>query len=602
MTTFVSRQRWPLLIGAALSILVLWRLEHHRARSHRATTTRASDSERRGVPSVRWSNRPVPPHRWPRLDGLHSVSGRVIEIESGVGLAGVEVTFSDGRRAGHTTSVDDGYYQITLAPGRYQATVASGDVIAVTAPRRQRPDTRALAAQLADGPRNLAPDLDVSHDVSDIDVEVVRAVTVRGTVHDRAGHAIAGAVVSARVQDRGRGQPVDGSDRAETDGDGRFALVVAARPQQLQVEHPDYAGPDTSEILDLTVDTRADLDITMIRGCIITGRVVRDGVPFGDGEIQRATSQEAPRYGHGGTFNATDGFRIATDEEITLVLRATPWGGASSAPQVFDCRGGGSHAGIVFEIPHATPSLSGAIVTAAGVSVPFAFLDILGSGENQTQERADANGNWEAHDLPPDTYTVITRVPREGLARVRIAAPGGHAMMRLSGTGALAGYTTGLVDGSFMLDVDCHHETRTWGHTGERFVVSIFRGRYFVADVPACNVVVTASSHGWTSPESTIDVPPGDTAILDLDLSALATQEIQGHVHDLDGRPFVAALISIVEQPAIRTRTSARGDFIVRAPAGKTLSITAADAFTAVTVPAGSSALDVLLPRLPPPP
>lgn len=591
----------PLALGVVLATIVVWRLEVHRARQLRAqhhdavTDHEVADGTRR---SVTWRQRAPLPRRWPRhVRDRFSVSGRVIDRETITPVGGVEVVFTGAASATAVTDAD-GFYEVSVPPGRYQTSVRSERVMSVVKPRRQRPDVEAAARQRAVPPPNLAPAFLVDHDLASVDLDVVGSVVVHGRVHDSAGRPIPGALVRADVQDPDSGQPVDGADRTTTDVRGEFSLRLAAKSQQIEVAHPDYGAAAMRPIIDLGAGPVDDLDITMLAGCIISGRVTRHGRPYGVGLLAKAASLSNPQWVGAGALDPAGGFRFATDEETTIVLQAQPYKGPASEPKTFACRAGARFPDQVFEIPDRRPSITGRLVTATGAPVPRAYVDL--SGTAQSSDRADDQGRLELYDLEPGEYAIVSRVPGLGVATGHATAPGGEVVLTFGGTGALHGTTRGITDGVVTLEVDCEQclsETPTWGRTGERFLVPIHDGTYRVDGLPACKLRVTPSSGGFETKVDPVDIVAGGDTELDLDLRALVTKEVHGKVVDAEGEPVAGALVSVKGRPRLRMLTDEHGGFVMRASVGATLWVTGPGAEEEIVVPADDgSEWDVEIP------
>lgn len=507
-----------------------------------------------------------PLHRRPSL--IH-VSGRVVDADTTEPVAAVEVVFADGASEAGAPSDASGGYEIDVPAGRYRVFVRGDGVLSVGKPRRKRLFERPRPEQIAASTLALVPELAVSHDLSGMDLEVVRAAVIRGRVLDRSGRPIVGALVRAGVIEDDRGQTVLGTDADETDVNGRFRLAVAAKPHQLEAFHDRFGATETRPIIDLKAGRAYDVDLTMVPGCIISGRVEGDGIPPGEGAIERATTADNPdAFGRAGSFTSDGSVRWSTDEETAVVLRAMPWKAPPSAPITFECREGKRYSDVVFKIPRASAALSGTIVTESGAPAGMAFIDVHGlSGLVDQQDRADGDGVWQVFGLPPGDYVIVSRVPGHGVATARASAPEGRAELTLSGTGALRGAARGMDDGVFSLDLNCVAEGTTFDDTSEQFLVPVHGGAYEVDGLPACKVSMVARSGLWRTRVYEVVIPAGGAATADLDLAPLVAKEIHGVIRDGQGRPIGGVSVSVVDQPGVRTISDPVGRFTIRAPA-----------------------------------
>lgn len=594
--------RWPWIVAISLAVIALWRLESggspkRQGDDHRGLAGQGDlrDSDgggltfANGVWKPRGSVRATGPARVP---GLIRVSGRVVDASTGVPVADVEVVFADGTSEASATSDLGGHYTIDVPAGRYRPFVRADGMLSVGRPERERLPTRPRAEQVAASTLTLAPELAVFHDLTGADLEVVRSAVVRGRVFDRAGHPIAGAVVRARALDDEGGQPVLGTDVAETDLDGTFRLEVAASPHQLEAFHDNFGATEDKPVVDLEPGQVRDVDLTMIAGCIIAGRVVGDGIPPGDGAIERGYSaDDLGAFAPAGSFTGDGRFRWTTDEETAVSLRAWPWKAPPSRARTFDCHDGARYEDVVFEIPRIGSDLSGSVVTAGGAPAAGAFVDVTGlsAGTMNQQERSDAEGQWEVFSLPPGDYAITIRVPGQGVASARVTAPSRGTVLTLSGTGSLVGHVKGVDDGAFSLEVDCTTDGPSYGDSGERFLASVHGGSYRIDGLPACAASMVARNGLQRTQRFEAELTTGAVVTQDLDLAPPVTKEIHGIVKDQQGRPVAGAVVVATDDPASRTTTGPDGRFTIHAQAGTTIIAAGDNAAAEVDVPADDS-------------
>ena len=592
------RPRWPWIVAAVIAVVAVWRFEAGGPPPPRRDDNRGLAGQRdrdplpaggltfsNGVWTPRTAARTGTP---PRVPGMIRVSGKVVDASTSAAVADVEVVFADGASEASATSDLGGHYTIDVPAGRYRPFVRAEGMLSVGRPARERLPSRPRADQVAASTLTLAPELAVFHDLTGADLEVVRSGVIRGRVFDRDGRPIAGAVVRARAVDDDGGQPVLGTDVAETDLDGTFRLEVAARAHQLEAFHDKYGAVEDRPVVDLEPGETRDVDITMVAGCIIAGRVIGDGIPPGDGAIERAWSpDDESGFAPAGSFNGDGTFRWTTDEETTVSLRAWPWKSPPSRSRTFECHDGARYEGVVFEIPRIASDLAGRVVTAGGAPAAGAFVDVTGlsPGTMNQQERADANGAWEVFSLPAGDYAVSVRVPGQGLANARLTAPSRGSVLTLSGTGSLVGAVKGIDDGAFSVEIDCASESPSYGESQERFMAAVRGGNYRIDGLPACSASIVARNGGARTRRFDVVIVSGEVASMDLDLAPPVTKEVRGTVTDENGRPVEGAVIAVIGDPAARTSSGADGRFTLRAEAGATIVIAGQNSATEVEVP-----------------
>ncbi len=603
---------WALAVAVALAAIVIWRLEHWRAAA-RVRRAVAAETAR--------SDEPAHPHRdglgarsrgaitrslRPRAHDLRRVSGRVLDPTTDLGVANVEVVFGNGPPLLRTTTDDDGQYVIDVPPGRYQPSVRGATVVSLARiPRGRSPG---LPPSAGPGPRVPSPTvpLDVFTDLTGVDLEVSAAVKVHGTVRDQAGAPIAGATVVANLEDDAYVEPVLGTNVARTERDGTYRLVLPAAAHLVNVFDGDHVATEIERVELAGAGDDLELDLTMTRGCIISGRVTGTLTSDG-GEIDRFAGTESTGQASRATeFGADGAFTYGTADEATFLLAAWPLRGPASTEQRFECRAGTRIPNVTFEVPATAPDLTGTIVTATGQPSARAFVDVTAvDGAPAQRERADGASAWAIFELPPEPYRVVARVPGEGIAVAVVTAPARDVVLTLSGTGALAGTTIGLTEGSFTMEVDCLPKGQTYplpGASVERFLVPVRGGTYRVDRLPACGLWLVGRKGPMSTPEFEVEVAADRTATLDLDLTPLVTTAVTGTVHDRAGRPIGGALVTVAGQRMVRTLTERDGGFALPAPPGGRLIVSGDGAMGSVAVPADDRPaweVDVVLDRTP---
>jgi len=338
-------------------------------------------------------------------DGV-TISGAVIDARDSKPVAGVEVVFLSPLGESSVTSGADGGYSIHVAAGVYRAFVRDDSVLSVGRPDLQRLPgmPNADAAGMPD--EGLMPLVVANDNVAGLDLSVLRGGQIIGKVVDRSGNPIAGAVVRARTN---AWRPALGSDIAETDATGAYALRVPAGVYNLEASHARFAGVDASDAsrIVLAAGSHEQRDLVMTAGCVITGKVVaHDGTPASDGAIEKQWGTTDLQFGPAGRIESDGRFRWVTTAPGDVVLRAWPWKSPPSPSRRFTCTDG-ARFDVVFTLPDRGPDIEGVLVDATGAPVPFGHIDLapLDGGIAQ-QERTDGSGRWAVLSMP-DRKSVV---------------------------------------------------------------------------------------------------------------------------------------------------------------------------------------------------
>ncbi len=241
-------------------------------------------------------------------------------------------------------------------------------------------------------------------------LEMEKAASVSGTVHDEGGQPIGGVTVS-RKQSSSPGMMLNlGDDSgATTDGDGEFHLEGLERgPMMLSFDHPDYEPAERD--VDTTADVKA-LHVTLSRGATITGIVLHeeDGSPISRANVtataaggSRISAGHAVSTGPDGSFflDAVAAGRYTIRAEATGLRSAVAddvvvTAGSSPPPIELRMGGGVTLFGTVTglsaeELPRFTVRSVNTIAGGFGVTTPV-----------------DATGRFEIAGLPPGPVTLL---------------------------------------------------------------------------------------------------------------------------------------------------------------------------------------------------
>jgi len=497
-----------------------------------------------------------------RLDGAVTISGAVIDKQSGTPVGSVEVVFRSA--AGEETAMaePDGTYRIDLPAGVYRAFVRDDTVLSVGQIDHVRLPNLPSVETAGVPDEALMPTVVASHDTEHVDLSVLRGGVVSGHVVDRAGRPIKNAVLRARGPDGVK--PTLGTDVAETDATGLFELRLPAGQYELEASHPRYAGLAESSQISVVAGDHVTADLTLTAGCVIAGRVQGPGGRVaGDGAIEKQWGTGDLEFSPTGKIASDGTFRWATTEETQITLRAWPWKAPPSPSRSFACRDGARFDNVVFELPDRSADIEGILVDASGAGVAFAFIDLapLDPGGISQQERTDADGKWSVFHMPTGRYHLTAHAPGRGVVAATVNSPQAAVRLALGGIGRIEGTTALLANGSFELRlVSCADGTARVAIPEDRRLVTVTGGRFALDNVPACDLHVIASWQRRTEP-SRVTVPANGVGRVELALGPARTKQVYGVVRDDAGRPIEGAhVIAVLEGDAAADEATAVSD------------------------------------------
>lgn len=508
-------------------------------------------------------------------DGDVTITGRVIDISQQLPVGSVEVVFRSASGENTTTSRGDGGYSIRLAPGSYRAFVRDETVLSVGRPDLVRLPSLPSAETAGVPDEALMATVVARDDIDGVDLSVVRGGVVNGRVVDRSGRPVAAAVLRARG---GGVRPTLATDVTETDATGNFELRLPAGSFTLDVSHPRFAGVASAAESRIAVSPgeRLHTTITLVAGCIISGRVVGpDGKAATDGAIEKQWGEGVADYTPAGRIEPDGTFRWVTTDEADVTLRGWPWKAPPSAGRRFACRDGARFEDVVFQLPERRPDIEGVLVDKAGEPVGFAFVDLapLDRGGIAQQERTDAGGHWQVFSMPPGRYRITAQAEGRGVAISTVVAPRDGVRLELGGTGRLEGTTTRLASGSFELLVGtCVDPSGMVPLPQSRRLVTVTGGRFTVDDLPACELSFGVSWRGRMTPQH-LAIPSGGTAHIELDLGSPRAKTVHGVVRDATGKPMPGVIVTSTYQGKGDTvvRTDASGAYTIKTFSGAAL-------------------------------
>ena len=431
------------------------------------------------------------------------VSGNVIDFR-GAPIPEAHVCFIDGAMTWSARTNSSGRYSMALPRGVYgsyaraqsYSTTGSEHFVRHSGGRRKVSSGRPFI--------EMAPVVSALEDVEGIDFTLARTGTITGRVIDADGDPVSGASIVS--WDPGTGlhpvRLVSGADSAVTGRDGSFTLEALVGHVNLDVYHPEYAGlrGGNTEAVFVVAQAEREVDLTLVRGCRITGRVVDShGDPADDGAMELSRLDGSEGYYPAGDFE-NGRFVLDYARGGTFGLKAWPWKSPPSEPIILDCEEGVLIEDVEFVIPAVEPDMEGILLSSDGEPIAGGFVDIrpLGPYGFGQQERTDSEGEWAVFSMPPGKYFISAYVPGEGVSFKVIDSPSTENELVLSGLGDVSGTVNGIDDGSFTFEaITCIDESSGRTARGQmvhapriRKKVSVKGGRFYIKDLPVCTLEI----------------------------------------------------------------------------------------------------------------
>jgi hypothetical protein len=470
-----------------------------------------------------------------------AISGMVYD-DHAVAVPGVDVIARAGGVELRVTTDSTGAWIAAVPRGTYRLYVRGAHVLSAGVPDHPRIDAPQTARAIGVVDEGLMPELVVTGDTPNLELVVVRAATISGSIADDGNGAAPGALVHAKSTNAHGLAPVLGTDTAVTGPDGSFELVVPAGSYVLEVSRADRTTLVTDEATTVEAGGSADVEATLTRGCQITGHVVdAAGHPANDGDIWLANETEA--FNSAARSDGAGAFRVTTDDEGQVFLRAWVWRAGPSFLRSVRCAPGSVLTGIGLVLSDSAPDLEGVVVDAAGDPVPFANIDVdpVTSGALHQEERASADGSYRVFEAPAGEFWLTATAPGRGVVTQLVQLPG-PMQLALGGTGRIAGTVTGIVDGSLAVRFDGCAELHDIPIAHEPRIVPVTGGRFTIDHAPACHLTLTA---GWRGSEIDVDVAvaANSTSIVELALGSPPEKLVHGVVRDASGKPVALARV-----------------------------------------------------------
>jgi RNA polymerase sigma factor (sigma-70 family) len=471
------------------------------------------------------------------LDG-GIVEGIVTGAPDGKPVAGARVLANMGHTQGvsiaEATTCEDGRYRLdTVRAGRPEWF------------RVERPGFMTLD----ETPSSVMsrPEVSFRGGVVTRDFALRRGVPLAGQVTCSDG-PVPGARVLANWYDKSANGTWLVQSEGFTDGDGRFALTgVAPKTVVVQVFADGWyqegladfnwssallAGKKPPRSIDVPAGGISDVNITLRRGCVVSGRVESAaGVPVAGASVSCVWSTTTT--GGDGTFSVT-----------SAVTGQTSWISASSPPtwtsQTIQLSPAGRVDGVVLRLPR-TVRVSGRVSTSTGGAVDGASVEVVFRPVRVQYDQRE----WTAAHVPvlDGGRYEAEFMESEGHFVVRASAPGfasAESPQTVIETGR-ATYQADLVlgpslslDGRVVSSVDGRtpvvgarialllaEPDRLQNNGGQRTLAAVTDegGRFRIPDVAAGDACVDVDADGFVRTTSPVKLPAGGDLVLKLEPS-----------------------------------------------------------------------------------
>ena len=385
-------------------------------------------------------------------------------------------------------------------------------------------------------------------EIGGIDFALRRGIPVSGTVVDKNGAPLIGALVCARpVQSEAR----SARGYAEQDGTFRLSLPGDATRIRLQPSKDGFAlapqGP-----YDVPPEGLADIRLVMAPESVITGQLIDpDGKPLAGYQphtwprpyqfnalhgINTSTTDEKGRFRVGGLFPASWHFQRAWLRK-EHGYQDCPL----ASPVLVELGEGETIGGITLVLGGSNAlTLSGRVTSTAGKAISNARVTASSRLGSSLECRTDGQGRYSLDRLTGSDYSVTASHQHFGRA-VRRDIPAGsqHVDFVLEPLGGVSGQ---------VLDARTKKPITDFKVNGQ--LVQNAEGRFHIADVRPGSSTVRVEAAGYAPKASDkLTVSPGRTTedvVIELEAGAV----IEGVVFSPDGQPLRDAKIFLDEFPS----------------------------------------------------
>ncbi|MBX7245529.1 MAG: carboxypeptidase regulatory-like domain-containing protein [Candidatus Sumerlaeaceae bacterium] len=336
----------------------------------------------------------------------HTISGKITEKEGGAPVAGVKVSFTGYGRGKPSTQTSesgaDGTYKLEKVSSNYGYNSSMGVRLEVEKKgysvfvRNQNQAYNANFVALS------ADKLEATKDI-----QLVKAITVSGTVETEGGKPVAGAKVQIV-------NPRFGRDEKGVSTDAKGAYEVDVAPfTSIRVKASGGGFPSAvSEVVEVIDKSITDVKIVLKPGGTLSGTVVGpDGGPISGADVSGSVSYMVGQYGSGDTVGSV---KSGTQGEFTLLnvpngqvyLSASKKGYSRTQNENINVTPNSTKTGIKLQLGTAH-HIAGKVTNAKGEPIVGANVnawDNRGGGSGNTT--TDKDGKYKVEDLGPGACQV----------------------------------------------------------------------------------------------------------------------------------------------------------------------------------------------------
>lgn len=350
------------------------------------------------------------------------------------------------------------------------------------------------------------------------------------------------------------------SQSANDNASGTVVTTVTAGTYRVHASAPGYTVTNPVEVR-VTEREPAEITFALDRGLAISGRISdENGAPVGDAAVfVERVEDPTRRTGPGNTRSAADGSFTVTGLEAGPMHVVVRKDGFVPFRKTITL-----NTAATVDVQLARGLTLEGIVRRGGKPVRDVQIDAstAGLGGGQQTAKSDANGRFVLRGLVPARYT-ISAFTENAHTQVDHVDPAKTRELVLSldpkPTGVIHGIVTGIpahLGGKITRRVVFVQGT---DRSAEGLIDEA--GNYRVEDAPAGSVFVTAqlesTSSGRSSARKAVEVVPGQTIRVDIDLSA--AYSARGRITH-DGKPMAGVRVVFANEAGLAASASSRAD------------------------------------------
>lgn len=488
-----------------------------------------------------------------------TVSGRVVDEETGAGVAGVTITAREGgnapTRVGHKpkeaeSGADGAYHLAGLAAGPVH--ISRGDAPGYQPATWQ--EYQALSAA-------------VGRHFEDIDFKLRRGCAVSGTVLGSDGEPLSGAQVLIYRRQSGE------SASAQTGADGRFtlsefssganAMISARKGEAASLEEGPLDVPP--EGLSGILLTLSEALTASIEGVLVD----HAGRPQADYTVLANVVGGSPPASRSATTDADGRFKVLFLAAGAYLIQVRSPGtyiftNASGAESI-ELKSGEARKGLRLVVDNRDEaSISGRVTDEAGQ--PIRDVHVNSYGPMNASAVTDTDGKYRITGLKPGEYQMGAYHAGYSHASANQPVPAGSRNIDfvLEGTGAVEGHVIDAATGEPVtrFEVGCfpgaHEKMQDWMFGQFQFAqVRDPEGHFRTQGVRVGEATVFVRAAGYATGLKMVGYVKADETITGVRVELEGGGAVEGIVTDLDGVPLSGVSLFLGDLPREWVRTRA---------------------------------------------